>query len=267
MTRLVLGSRNKKKLREMIDLLGDLSLELTDLTPYPARPMWRRQPTRSWGTRLSRPRNSRRRSNAWVIGEDSGLVVPALGGAPGVYSARYAGRHGDDAANNAKLLREMAALAGERARRTTSAPRCSPIRRARWSPRRRGAVTGSSWTAPRGTGGFGYDPLFLVPEYGKTFGELPSEVKQSMSHRARAFAQLASRHRARGPLMSLSRTQFRHRRVPPLPAIRARAVGQHGAGVRPRPRALRELVRAGPFRQLHRADAEGPRTVSLVPAR
>jgi XTP/dITP diphosphohydrolase len=190
MLRLVLGSRNKKKLKEMLDLLGDLPLELTDLTPYPDAPEVEETAETFVGNATLKATQLAPALGAWVIGEDSGLCVPALGGAPGVYSARYAGKQGDDAANNAKLLREMAALKGnERAAYYVStAVLADPTGKvvAAVEGRCHGVIT----DAPRGTGGFGYDPLFLVPEYGKTFGELPPEVKQAMSHRANAFKEL-----------------------------------------------------------------------------
>jgi len=189
-TRLVLGSRNKKKLKEMIELLGDLPLELTDLTPYPTAPEVAETADTFMGNATLKATQLATALGVWVIGEDSGLVVPALGGAPGVYSARYAGKQGDDAANNARLLREMAALSGDAraAYYVSTAVMADPAGRVVGTAE--GRCHGVIVEAPRGAGGFGYDPLFLVPEYGKTFGELPSEVKQSMSHRARAFAQL-----------------------------------------------------------------------------
>jgi XTP/dITP diphosphohydrolase len=189
-TRVVLGSRNKKKLREMLDLLGDLGLDLTDLTPYPHAPEVAETADTFLGNATLKATQLAPALNAWVIGEDSGLVVPALGGAPGVHSARYAGVHGDDAANNAKLLREMASLTGDQraAYYVSTAVLADPSGTVIAAVE--GRCHGVIIDAPRGTGGFGYDPLFLVPEYGKTFGELPPEVKQSMSHRARAFAKL-----------------------------------------------------------------------------
>lgn len=190
MTRLVLGSRNKKKLREMVDLLGDLGLELSDLTPFPSAPEVEETAGTFVGNATLKAQALAPALNAWVIGEDSGLVVPALGGAPGIYSARYAGTHGDDAANNARLLREMAALSGEQraAYYVSTAVLADPGGRVIAAVE--GRCLGRILDAPRGTGGFGYDPLFLVPEYGKTFGELPPKVKQAMSHRARAFTEL-----------------------------------------------------------------------------
>jgi len=188
--RLVLGSRNKKKLREMVDLLGDLELDLTNLTPYPDAPEVAETADSFLGNATLKATQLAPVLKTWVIGEDSGLVVPALSGAPGVYSARYAGRHGDDSANNAKLLREMAALAGDQraAYYVSTAVLADPTGKVVTSVE--GRCNGIIVSERRGGGGFGYDPLFLIPEYGKTFGELPPEVKQAMSHRANAFAQL-----------------------------------------------------------------------------
>jgi XTP/dITP diphosphohydrolase len=190
MIRLVLGSRNQKKLKEMLALLGDLPLSLSDLSPYPDAPDVEETADTFVGNATLKAAQLAPVLGAWVLGEDSGLCVPALGGAPGIYSARYSGTHGDDRANNDKLLREMAHLTGDRraAYYVSTAVLADPTGRVVGAVEGRchGVIVG----ARRGTGGFGYDPLFLVPEYGKTFGELPPEVKQQMSHRARAFEQL-----------------------------------------------------------------------------
>src|SRR3954451_9035296 len=166
--RLVLGSRNQKKLREMGELLGDLGLDLTDLTPYPHAPDVDETATTFVGNATLKAVTLAPALGEWVVGEDSGLVVPALGGAPGVYSARYAGTHGDDAANNRKLLAEMAQLTGDdrTAYYVSTAVLADPTGKvvAEVEGRCHGVIV----DAPRGTGGFGYDPLFLVPEYGKT---------------------------------------------------------------------------------------------------
>ena len=190
MPRLVLGSRNKKKLGELVDLLGDLGIELTDLSPYPNAPE-----VDETGTTFEE--NARLKAaqlapvlNEWVLGEDSGLCVPALGGAPGVYSARYAGKHGDDAANNAKLLAELSGKAGDAraAYFVSSAALANPAGEVV------AVVEGRCWgvidTAVKGQGGFGYDPLFVVPEYHASFGELSPRVKHALSHRGRGIAKL-----------------------------------------------------------------------------
>jgi XTP/dITP diphosphohydrolase len=190
MPRLVLGSRNKKKLKEMLELLGDLGLDLTDLTPYPDAPEVEEAADTFVGNATLKATQLAPVLGTWVVGEDSGLVVPALNGEPGVYSARYAGKQGDDAANNAKLLVAMAHLTGNdrAAYYVSTAVLADPTGKvvAAVEGRCHGVIVNEH----RGTGGFGYDPLFLVPEYGKTFGELPPDVKQAMSHRANAFRQL-----------------------------------------------------------------------------
>jgi XTP/dITP diphosphohydrolase len=190
MIRLVLGSRNKKKLKEMVALLGDLPLELTDLTPYPDAPEVEETADTFLGNATLKATQLASALGTWVLGEDSGLCVPALGGAPGVYSARYSGRHGDDAANNDKLLREMQALSGDdrAAYYVSTAVLADPTSRVVATVE--GRCHGIIVSEHRGSGGFGYDPLFLVAHYARTFGELPPEVKQQMSHRARAFVQL-----------------------------------------------------------------------------
>ena len=130
------------------------------------------------------------------IADDSGLVVDALGGAPGVYSARYAGEHGDDDANNAKLLRELAAR--------PTAPRTAAFVCAMAcvfpdgeSFICEGRCPGEILEEARGTGGFGYDPLFFYAPAGKSFAELDGEEKNRISHRARALAAFAPELAAR----------------------------------------------------------------------
>ncbi|HEY2911597.1 MAG TPA: RdgB/HAM1 family non-canonical purine NTP pyrophosphatase [Gemmataceae bacterium] len=190
MKRLVMCSRNKKKLREMAELLGGLGFDIVDLSPYPNAPEVAETAGSFIGNATLKAATLAPILGEWTIGEDSGLVVPILGGAPGVDSALYAGQHGDDAANNAKLLAELKRYSGaDRAAYFISTvvladPTGQVIATAE------GRCHGAIAEELRGTNGFGYDPLFLVPEYGKTFGELPPEVKQSMSHRAKAFREL-----------------------------------------------------------------------------
>ena len=190
MPRLVLGSRNRKKLVELQDLLGDLGLELTDLAPWPDVPeVPETGQTFEENARL-KAAGYAKAVGAWVLAEDSGLVVPALKGRPGVQSARYAGTHGDDAANNQKLLAELAPLPDDRraANYVCVAALADPTGEVKAVAE--GKCHGVILREPRGAGGFGYDPLFLVPEYHKTFGELSLRVKQALSHRARAVGQL-----------------------------------------------------------------------------
>ena len=187
---LVLGTRNRKKRGEIAEIIGDLGLELGDLTAWPDLPE-----VEETGTTFEE--NARLKAVAvatgtghWAIGEDSGLVVPALGGAPGVYSARYAGTQGDDAANNAKLLAELDKLPDDQRAAyyvcTAALADPSGTVKAVVEGRCHGVIIRDA----RGTGGFGYDPLFLIPEYHQTFGELSARVKHALSHRGRALAKL-----------------------------------------------------------------------------
>jgi XTP/dITP diphosphohydrolase len=124
-----------------------------------------------------------------VLADDSGLVVPALGGAPGVLSARYAGPGASSADRNAKLLRELIGKSGpERAAHFVCAIALAERGRAIAIVTAR--VDGQIWEAPRGDSGFGYDPVFYVPELRKGFGEISAEKKNEYSHRGRAFRKL-----------------------------------------------------------------------------
>ena len=111
---LVVGTRNRKKREEILDILGDLGLDLRDLTGWPDAPEVVEDADTFEGNARKKAVELARYLKQWVLGEDSGLVVPALNGRPGVYSARYAGKQGDDAANNARLLAELAPLPDDR---------------------------------------------------------------------------------------------------------------------------------------------------------
>ena len=196
MPRLVIGSRNRKKLVELQDLLGDLHIELTDLSPWPDVPDVEETGETFEENERLKAIGYAKAVEAWVLAEDSGLVVPALKGRPGVHSARYAGTHGDDAANNRMLLAELAPLPDDRrsAYYVCVAVLASPSGEV--TAMAEGRCHGAIVKDERGTGGFGYDPLFEVPEYHRTFGELSLRVKQALSHRARAVVHLRPAVRA-----------------------------------------------------------------------
>jgi XTP/dITP diphosphohydrolase len=187
---IVVGTRNRKKCEEIVEILGGLGLELHDLTNWPDAPevaedgMTFEQNARKKAVELARCLKQ------WVLGEDSGLVVPALNGRPGVYSARYAGKQGDDAANNARLLAELAPLPDDRRRAYYVCTAALADPQGNVQAVVEGRCHGVITREPRGTGGFGYDPLFLIVEYHQTFGELSAVVKHALSHRARALANL-----------------------------------------------------------------------------
>ncbi len=187
---LVLGTRNAKKRQELAEILADLPLELRDLTAYPDAPevvedgSTFEENARKKATELARVLGQ------WVLGEDSGLVVPVLKGRPGVLSARYAGKQGDDAANNTKLLAELAPFPDNQraAHYVCTAALANP--QGDVVEVTAGYCHGVIVRDYRGTGGFGYDPLFLIPEYHRTFGELSPRVKHALSHRARALERM-----------------------------------------------------------------------------
>jgi XTP/dITP diphosphohydrolase len=187
---LVLGTRNVKKRGELLEILDDLGVELRDLTGYPDAPEVEEDGKTFEDNARKKAVVLARHLKQWVLGEDSGLVVPALNGRPGVYSARYAGKQGDDAANNARLLAELAPLPDDRraAHYVCTAALAGPDGEVRAVVE--GRCHGVIIPEARGTGGFGYDPLFLVPEYHRTFGELSARVKHALSHRGRALAKL-----------------------------------------------------------------------------
>jgi XTP/dITP diphosphohydrolase len=187
---LVVGTRNPKKREEILEILNDLPIEIRDLSAFPGAPDVVEDGNTFEANARKKASELARHLHHWVLGEDSGLVVPALGGRPGVYSARYAGKQGDDAANNRKLLAELAPFPDDRraAYYVCTAALADPSGEVRAVVE--GRCHGIIVKDYRGSGGFGYDPLFLIPEYHKTFGELSARAKHAISHRARALARL-----------------------------------------------------------------------------
>jgi XTP/dITP diphosphohydrolase len=189
--KIVVATRNRGKLREIVPLLGDLGLELCTLDDLAPDAELREDGVTFEENALAKARQAARATGLPAIADDSGLEVDALGGAPGVWSARYAGSPTDDGRNNAKLIAALAVLPG--------APRAARFRcvAAFVDPARgieivrSGSCAGDILGAPRGEGGFGYDPLFLVPALGRTMAELSLEEKNQLSHRAAAFRALA----------------------------------------------------------------------------
>jgi XTP/dITP diphosphohydrolase len=183
---LVVGTRNRKKLGEIVEILGDLPLDVRDLSGWPDAPEVVEDGATFADNARKKATELARHLQQWVLGEDSGLVVPGLNGRPGVYSARYAGKQGDDEANNDRLLAELAPLPEDRraAYYVCTAALSDPQGEVKAVVE--GRCHGVIERERRGSGGFGYDPLFLVPEYHRTFGELSPRVKHALSHRALA---------------------------------------------------------------------------------
>ena len=178
--RLVLATHNPAKVREISEMLPRFEVSGEDSAAEETAATFA-------GNALIKARAvAARHAGSWVLADDSGLVVNALGGAPGVRSARYAGRDGDTPANNALLLKNLEGVADRSAAFVCAMALIAPDGAEHVVE---GRCEGRILTAPRGKGGFGYDPLF-VPEGGElTFAELPAEEKNRISHRARALAQ------------------------------------------------------------------------------
>lgn len=196
--KLVLASNNPGKLREFSALFAPFHIEVLPQSTFNI-PEAEEPHCTFLENALAKARHAAKLSGLPAMSDDSGLCVPALGGEPGVHSAYYAGKDGDratrDARNNARLL---AALEGRSDRRAHYVCVLVLLRHA-GDPQpviAEGEWHGEILTAPRGTGGFGYDPLFLVPSANCSSAELTAEAKNGISHRALAFARLVERLRA-----------------------------------------------------------------------
>jgi XTP/dITP diphosphohydrolase len=188
---LVLGTTNAGKLRELAALLEPHAISCRSLADEPRAVDVEETGSTFAENAALKAGQQARELHAWVLAEDSGLVVPALGGAPGIFSARFAGAGNADGRaderNNALLLERLARHHGadRAAHYACHAALADPS----------GTIVATAFgtcggliaTAPQGDGGFGYDPLFIVPEYHRTFGELSPAVKAVISHRARAM--------------------------------------------------------------------------------
>jgi len=191
---LVVGTRNAGKCRELVELLAGLPVEVRSLTDYEGIAPHEETGTTFRENAAAKALAYARATGQWCVADDSGLEVPALGNEPGLYSSRWAGREGDDAANNRKLMERIAAGPPERrqARYVCVAVLASPEKVLLESC---GTCEGMITDRPAGEGGFGYDPYFWVPELGKTMAELPPEVKHALSHRGKALRALADQMR------------------------------------------------------------------------
>jgi XTP/dITP diphosphohydrolase len=190
---LVLGTRNRKKVEELVPLLAPHGFELKSLGDIPGA-MEVEEAGNSFAANAAlKATLQARHLGLWVLGEDSGLAVDALGGAPGVFSARFSGPSATDAANNACLLEKLSGVPLEKrtAHYVCHATLSNPAGEIRAESE--DVCRGRILLAESGRGGFGYDPLFEIPEYHKTFGELGPEVKAVLSHRSRAIRAILPR--------------------------------------------------------------------------
>ena len=183
--RLVLATLNRAKARELVALLGDIPFVIVPLADVPGAILPDETADTYQGNALLKAQAAVRLDGDVALADDSGLEVDALGGAPGVHSARFGGAGLDDAGRTALLLERLRGVA--RTRRTARF-RCVIVVVDRTGSARtvEGVVEGLIAEAPRGAGGFGYDPVFYYPPLGRTFGELTDAEKSGVSHRALA---------------------------------------------------------------------------------
>lgn len=186
--KLLIATTNRGKLSEIAAFLISLRLDLLSLNDLDHPPSVVEDGETFQANALKKARALAEFSGLATLADDSGLEVDALGGAPGVHSARYSGPEADDARNNAKLLGALADVPEPRrtARFVCVLALCVPGAERLF----RAECAGRIAFAPRGRHGFGYDPLFFYPPLGRTFGELEAETKSSVSHRGRALHQL-----------------------------------------------------------------------------
>ena len=192
MKNIVLATGNPGKVREINQLLAGSGIEVVPQSEFDV-PEVEETGLTFVENALLKARNAARHSGLPAIADDSGLEVDALGGAPGIHSARYAGPDADDAANLQKLLDAMRGLPEQE---RTARFQCVLVHlRHAEDPTPlivQGTWEGRILEAPRGTGGFGYDPVFFVPERGCSAAELPPEEKNALSHRGQALRRLVA---------------------------------------------------------------------------
>ena len=190
-TQIVLATRNKHKLQEFRELFSGHGVEILSCGDFPGCPEVDEDGATFEENALKKARAIALHTGRIAIADDSGLEVDALGGLPGLHSARFAGEPADDRRNNQKLLRELEAVPYDK---RGAQFRCviaiaGPAGREKTVE---GVCRGVILHAARGEGGFGYDPLFLDPASGLTFAELSGAAKNGISHRGRAIAELKS---------------------------------------------------------------------------
>jgi XTP/dITP diphosphohydrolase len=187
--KIVIASKNIGKIHEIKDMFAGMTIDVLSLNDFPGFPDIVEDGNSFYENALKKAKIVSRAVGEDALADDSGLEVEALGGAPGIYSARYAGEKADDKRNVAKLLTEMKGIAAEKRRAVfrcvwvicTKEGRCRAFE-GRWE--------GFIAESPVGGQGFGYDPVFYLPDRGLTVAQLPPEIKNALSHRAQAFIQL-----------------------------------------------------------------------------
>ncbi len=193
---LVLATRNRHKGEELTALLGDLGIRIRTLADFPEAPEVEEDGLTCEANAIKKATEISRATGLPAVADDTGLEVDALGGRPGVYAARYAGEDATYEDNCNKLIQELSGVPREQrtARFMTVAAIAVPGEPVRVA---HGVLEGSITESPVGSGGFGYDPVFYVPELNATLAEISADRKNRISHRAKAFLQVKELLRAR----------------------------------------------------------------------
>ena len=187
---IVLATRNKGKIRELERIFASTlpGVKLLGTDAFPDLADVAETEDTFEGNALLKARAVSHFTNLPAIADDSGLAVDHLGGAPGIFSARYSGVHGDDQANLNKVLREMDGVSNRKAQFVCAAAFVAPRG---YELVLRAEMVGNLIDAPRGEKGFGYDPIFIPIGFNQTTGEMDPELKDSISHRGKAMRELA----------------------------------------------------------------------------
>ena len=185
---IVLATRNQHKKQELVALLSGLDITIRTLDDFPEAPEVVEDGDTCEANAMKKAVEIARFTGLPAVADDTGLEVDALNGRPGAFAARYAGEHATYEDNCRKLLQELHGVspAQRGARFVTVAAIAFPGGK---NMSAKGVLNGVIAESATGSHGFGYDPVFILPEYGQTLGQLPPEVKNQISHRARAFAQ------------------------------------------------------------------------------
>ncbi len=187
---LIVASRNKGKVNEIKELLSDLPVKVTSLLDYPKLPDVVEDGKTYKANALKKAVAIARATGAMTIADDSGIEIAALGNAPGIYSSRFAGKGASEEDRNRKLFEMLQGMPMSKRRARYRCVVALVDGKARTIGVAQGTCGGYITTKERGVNGFGFDPVFLLKRYGKTFGELSPSLKAKISHRARALAKI-----------------------------------------------------------------------------
>jgi XTP/dITP diphosphohydrolase len=186
---LLVATKNKKKLQEIKEIIRDLDLRVTSIADYSGLPRIIENGKSFKDNAVKKALKTARATGKLTLGEDSGLCVDALDGAPGIYSSRFSGKDKSDLKNNLKLLRLLKDLPLKK-RKAYYVCSVALADKSGVIGVREGICAGLIGFQLKGKSGFGYDPLFVIPKYKKTFAQLGTRIKHRMSHRYRALVKI-----------------------------------------------------------------------------